>query len=428
MGKYDALFTNVILPKMFVVRQSFPSDHIGDISAAVQNEIISSGCLDQVKGRTVAVAVGSRGIKNLGIIVKVTVDQLQKSGASVFIVPAMGSQGGAVAENQSEMLAHLGIDEKSMGVPVKSTMDTVEIARTIDNEPVYFDAYAASADYTVSIVRIKPHTSFRGKYESGVVKMNVIGLGNQKGADACHHLGMHVMGQSLERFGQASIGASNLLFSVAAVENAYDETCIIKAIPRERVLEEEPSLLSLARERMPALPAENLDLLIVDEMGKNIAGTGVDSNIVQRFTSPHMQGRAIAKCISVLDLTRETDGAASGMGLVNFATRRFYQKIDFFRTYPNAITSRTPMAVRMPIIMENDYDAIRAGIVAAYGVDYANPRMIRIKNTMRLDRMLVSEALLPEIEANERAIVDYEPVPFAFDGDGNLLDMNSSAV
>ncbi len=420
MGKYDDLFRNAKIPVMYRVQQDFDPERIEDVVSATAAEIRAGGFPEAVRGRVVAVAVGSRGIANLCELTRTTVDTLRQAGAEVFIVPAMGSQGGAVAENQREMIAQLGITEESMGVPVRATMDTVVLGRTALGEPVYFDKLAARADYTVSIVRVKPHTSFRGKYESGIVKMNVIGLGNQKGADACHHLGMHVMGESLERFGPVSLEKSNLLFSLAVVENAYDEICVIRAVPQDRVLEREPFLLQTAFEKMPRLPLENLDVLLVDAMGKNISGTGVDSNIVQRFTSPHMPARNVAKCLVVLDLTKETTGVASGMGLVNIATQRFFEKIDFFKTYPNAITSRTPMAVRMPIIMPNDFDAIRAGLVAAWGVDYENPRMIRIANTMCLDSLLVSEALLPQARLLEKAHIDETPVRLRFDRDGNL--------
>ena len=350
-----------------------------------------------------------------------TVQVLKEQGANVFIVPAMGSQGGSVAENQVAMINHLGITEQAMGVPIRSTMETVVIGKTEMGEDVYFDKFAAQADYSVSVVRVKPHTSFRGTYESGIVKMNVIGLGNQRGADTCHHLGMHVMGDSLIRFGQVSLEHSNLLFSIAAVENAFDQTCVIKAVPREKVIDEEPKLLELAMSKLPSLPIEQLDVLIVDEIGKNISGTGMDANIVQRFTSPHMKSRLVAKCIVLLDLTEETCGAANGMGLAEVITKRFYEKIDFFRTYPNCITSRTPMAVRMPMVMDNDFDAIRTGIVSAYGVNYDKPRIIRIKNTMHMDEMLISEALLSEAK-QRNVFVDPQPVALRFNNDGNLID------
>ncbi len=423
MGKYDALLRNAKLPLMYRLRQEFDARHVEDVQSETIAEIRASGCLESVRGSTVAVAVGSRGIANLGELVRSTVDVLKEAGATVFIIPAMGSQAGAVAENQAEMLAHLGITEESMGVAVRATMETVVLGHTPQGEPVYFDKFAAEADHTVSVVRVKPHTSFRGKYESGIVKMNVIGIGNQFGADTCHHLGMHVMGESLERFAPISLGKSNLLFSLAVVENAYDKIRLIRAVPKDRVMEVEPVLLQTAFEKMPKLPIEKLDVLVVDEMGKNIAGTGVDSNIVQRFSSPHMPARMVSKCLVVLDLTEETAGVASGMGLVNIATQRFFKKIDFFRTYPNAITSRTPMAVRMPIIMPNDRDAIRAGLVAAWEVDYDNPRVTWIKNTMRLDHMFISEALLPEAKLLSGVEVDATPIRFKFDRSGNLLDL-----
>lgn len=424
MGRYDSIFKNVILPEMYYVKRAFPDDCIKDIKKEVVEITKKTVPLNEIFGKKIAVAVGSRGITNILILVKTTVDLLKEYGAEVFIVPAMGSQSGANAENQKTMLMHLGITEESVGAAICSTMETKIIGRTSNDEEVHFDAYAYEADYTVSIVRIKPHTSFRGKYESGIVKMNVIGLGNQKGADACHSLGMTEMGKSLERFGECSVPNSNLLYSLAVIENTYGKICVIDAILKKDVLVRDAELLEQARKYIPKFPVDNIDLLIVDEIGKNIAGTGMDSNIIQRYTSSAILSNKGPKRIAFLDLTNETFGAASGMGLADITTHRVFEKVDFYKTYPNAITSRTPMAVRMPLVMENDYDAIRAGLASCYNVDYDAPRVIRIRNTACMDKIWISKALLMEASTEKGIEISKYPKKWEFDHQGNLMDLS----
>ena len=422
MGIYDQILESVSLPKMYRIKQDFDREYICDISGAVRKEIYGFPEIAEVRGKEIALAVGSRGISNLPQIVKTTVDVLREQGAEVFIVPAMGSHGGAVAENQKKILAHLGISEETMGVEVRATMETVCIGYTPEGVPVYFDKNAAGADYTVSIARIKPHCSFRGKYESGMVKMSVIGLGKQKGADYCHMKGMANMGVNLEKIGRVHMEKSNLLFCLGLMENAYDDTCMIRAFGRGQIMTEEPALLERAKSYLPRIPFKNLDILIVDEIGKNITGTGMDCNIIQRFTSEHMPAQPFTKRLVVLDLTEESDGNASGLGLADIASRRAFDKMSFAKTYPNNLTARTTAGCKVPMIMENDFDAIRAGIKTAPDVDYSAVRAVRIKNTLRLDEMEISEALVDEAKSMEKISGEWEGFYWRFDGQGNLTE------
>ncbi len=420
-GLYDDILEPVKLPKMVRVEQTFERKTVGDLTEAVRTEVSSFPGIAKVQGKTVAVGVGSRGINHLQTIVKALVSSLKEAGASVFIVPSMGSHGGAIAENQTLILAHLGIDEEHVGAPVRSSMETTVIGHTEDGVPVHMDSIACTADYTVTVARIKPHSSFRGRYESGMVKMCVIGLGKQHGADYCHLRGMANMGMNLEKIGKVFRDKSNLLFSLGLIENSYDEPCWLKVVAKEDIMEQEPKLLDEAKALLPSIPFKDIDLLVVDELGKNITGTGMDCNVIQRFTSEHMVAKPFIKRLVVLDLTEESDGNASGFGLADISTRRAFEKMSFKKTYPNLLTARTVIGGRIPMIMENDWDALRAGIKTAPDVDYANLRIVRIKNTLTLYTMEISEALVPQAQAmGNITITTAVPYHWTFDEFDNL--------
>ena len=421
LGVYNELLKDVKLPKMYKVNQEFDRTCILNITEKVRKELLSFSKISLVRGKTVALAVGSRGIKHITEIVKTVVDTLQDCGAEVFIVPAMGSHGGAIAENQKKILEHLGITEDAIGIQIEATMDTDCIGYTPDGIPVYFDRNANQADYTISIARIKPHCSFRGIYESGMVKMSVIGLGKQKGADFCHRQGMANMGTNLEKIGRVHMEKSNLLCCLGLIENAYDDTCMLQVFAKNEIMEKEPDLLEVAKSYLPRIPFKNLDLLIVDEIGKDLTGTGMDCNIVQRFTSEHMPTKPFAKRLVVLDLTDKSDGNASGVGLADITTRRVFNKMSFENTYPNNLTARTTAGCKIPMIMENDYNAIRAGIKTAPNVDYNAMRIVRIKNTLRLDEMEISEALVKEAKEMPNITGDWTGYDWVFDKDYSLL-------
>jgi hypothetical protein len=419
-GYYDQFLGEIELPKVVGISVRYDNKHIEDISGVTEKELMGSGCLDQVAGKTVALAVGSRGIRNLPVMVSTVIRVLKECGAKVFIVPAMGSHGGADADGQIRLLEYLGISQQTMGVEIRSSMEPVVIGYTDENVPVYYDANAAAADYTISIARVKPHTTFRGNYESGMVKMNVIGLGKQKGADYCHIKGMANMGDNLLKIGRVSLEKSNLLLSLAVVENAYDQTYLIKAVPKQRILEEEPKLLELAKSLMPRIPFRDLDLLIVDEIGKNITGTGMDPNIIQRFSSEHMVADPFIKRLVVLDMTDETDGNAAGAGFADISTRKLFDKLEMEKTYPNSLTARTTIPSKLPIIMDNDETAIKAGIKTAPDVDYDNIRLLRIRNTLCMSRMEISEALVEEARALPNVEIVTDSRYYIFDENGDL--------
>lgn len=425
MDVLEQLIQDFKIPKMAKVRQHFPRPRIEkeDIPAVIREELQKDGTLNRIKkGDKVAITAGSRGIANIALILKEIVDNVKAVGAHPFIIPTMGSHGGATAEGQVEVLHSLGITEEYVGAPIRATMEVVELGTSENGLPIRFDKYAATeADATIVVGRIKPHTSFRGKYESGLAKMIVIGLGKQKGAEICHATGLEYMSARIEDITRGALEKSNIVFGVGLIENAFDETCKIVALPSKKIMEEEPILLEEARKNMPQIFIDKYDILIVDEIGKNISGTGMDTNVVGRYTSAAIQCEPRVQRIVILDLTAETHGNANGMGLGDICTRRLFEKIDFAKTYANPLTSRVVPSIKMPMVMNNDSQAIRAAIKTCFDVDYDKIKMVRIKNTLKVDEIYISEHLLDEAKAHPNIEILEEPKPMVFDENGNLF-------
>lgn len=425
MDVLEQLIQDFKIPKMAKVRQHFPRPRIEkeDIPAVIREELQKDGTLNRIKkGDKVAITAGSRGIANIALILKEIVDNVKAAGAHPFIIPTMGSHGGATAEGQVEVLHSLGITEEYVGAPIRATMEVVELGTSENGLPIRFDKYAATeADATIVVGRIKPHTSFRGKYESGLAKMIVIGLGKQKGAEICHATGLEYMSARIEDITRGALEKSNIVFGVGLIENAFDETCKIVALPSKKIMEEEPILLEEARKNMPQIFIDKYDILIVDEIGKNISGTGMDTNVVGRYTSAAIQCEPRVQRIVILDLTAETHGNANGMGLGDICTRRLFEKIDFAKTYANPLTSRVVPSIKMPMVMNNDSQAIRAAIKTCFDVDYDKIKMVRIKNTLKVDEIYISEHLLDEAKAHPNIEILEEPKPMVFDENGNLF-------
>ncbi|MDK2800996.1 MAG: hypothetical protein PWQ70_2615 [Clostridiales bacterium] len=425
MDVLEQLIQDFKIPKMAKVRQHFPRPRIEkeDIPAVIREELQKDGTLNRIKkGDKVAITAGSRGIANIALILKEIVDNVKAAGAHPFIIPTMGSHGGATAEGQVEVLHSLGITEEYVGAPIRATMEVVELGTSKNGLPIRFDKYAATeADATIVVGRIKPHTSFRGKYESGLAKMIVIGLGKQKGAEICHATGLEYMSARIEDITRGALEKSNIVFGVGLIENAFDETCKIVALPSKKIMEEEPILLEEARKNMPQIFIDKYDILIVDEIGKNISGTGMDTNVVGRYTSAAIQCEPRVQRIVILDLTAETHGNANGMGLGDICTRRLFEKIDFAKTYANPLTSRVVPSIKMPMVMNNDSQAIRAAIKTCFDVDYDKIKMVRIKNTLKVDEIYISEHLLDEAKAHPNIEILEEPKPMVFDENGNLF-------
>ncbi|MCL2056706.1 MAG: lactate racemase domain-containing protein [Oscillospiraceae bacterium] len=423
-GVVSGLIKDVPLPGMARVRQVFPRPKIeagsipGEIQAILEREEFSA----QIKpGMRIAITAGSRGIANIALITKAIADFCKGRGAYPFVFPAMGSHGGATAEGQSLILEHYGITEDYLGCPILSGMETVEIGRTKEGQPVLIDKYASEADGIIVAGRVKPHTCFRGTYESGIMKMLAIGLGKQQGADNCHHAGFGKMAHYVPLFGNAIIKHANILFALAIIENAYDETYRLEGIMPGDIADTEPALLKDAYAHMPKILIDECDLLIVDQIGKNFSGDGMDPNITGTFCTPYAEGGIKAQRVTVLGLTPETGGNAMGIGMAHATTRRVFNRMDFDVTYPNSITSKVLEMSRVPMVMKNDREAIQICLRSCSDIDHSNPRIVRIANSLHIDNIYISSALLEEAKAADGMEIISGPEPFPFDADGNLF-------
>jgi len=418
----DSLLRDVTLPRMIRVRQNFAVTTCPDVAAAVRAECRNPEIAVRIRsGARVAVAVGSRGIADLPILVRTVIEELRECGAIPFVVPAMGSHGGATAAGQQDQLAGLGVTEDSVGCPILSSMETVQLGVMAENGlPVLMDREAMGADGIVVINRVKPHTSFTGPIESGLVKMITIGLGKQKGADSCHSFGFGQMAHNIVAMAKIKLREAPFLFGLASIENAYDKVARVIAVPAEEIIAVEPQLLAEAKANMPRIQFSPLDVLIIDRMGKEFSGAGMDPNITGRAGTPFVTTTQRVACMAVLDLSEISHGNASGMGLADICTRRLFDKIDFEATYANHITSAVLPGARIPVIMETDRAAVQVAVRTCNCPDRSRLRLVRIKNTLHLETILISEAMLNEALGNPGISVLGPAEDWEFDERGNL--------
>lgn len=403
-------------------RVTFPRPTVADVEAEVRAELAGARAGFPAAGGRVAVAVGSRGIANLERIVRTAVAQLRAWGLEPFVVPAMGSHGGATAEGQAALLAGYGITAERVGCPVRSSMEVVELDRGGLPHGLFMDRFAFASDAVLLVNRIKPHTDFHGRYESGLVKMAVIGLGKEPQASAMHRFGVPGLSEGVPRAVERVLATGRIAGGLAIVENAYDETMAVEYVPAAGLLDREPALLELARANMPSLPVRAIDVLLVDRLGKNISGTGLDTNVIGRTRiagQPEPPAPRIGT-IAVFDLTDDSHGNATGAGLADVITRRFFDKIDVGVTYTNVFTSGFPERGKIPLVAPTDADAFLCAWRACGPVPADRLRVIRIKDTLHLSDVFVSAALVPELAARGDVELDTEPVEM-FDGDGRVV-------
>lgn len=409
----------VRLPEMVRVVQRWASPGRCDVAAEVRRCLQAPEIARRIpRGGRVAVAVGSRGIAEIDAIASAVVAALKHHGAVPFVVPAMGSHGGATAEGQTEVLAALGVTEARVGAPVVSAMDVVELGRLRDGSEICWDRNAHAAAAVVVIGRVKPHTLFRGPFESGLIKMSVIGLGKQRGAMSIHATGPDTLGARLAEAWEIVRQRAPIAFGVAVVEDAYDVPVEIAAVPADEIIEQEPALLARARGLMASLPARDIDVLIVQEIGKNISGDGMDPNITGRYLSRVTGGPAVRRVV-VLDLTEETHGNATGIGMADLVSQRVVDKIDLEPTYMNGITAAITEGSRLPMIMLSDRDAIWTAALTAHRPLVGEERIVYIRNTLALGEVAVSRALIPHLEPH--ATVASAPFALEFTRDGALV-------
>jgi len=411
----DSLLEDVKIPKFVKIRQNFSREHIPaeEIRQAVRAQLEQPQISEKIKpGMSVCLTCGSRGIDNIVAITRAVAEFCLDKGAKPFAIPAMGSHGGATAEGQLDVLHSFGITEESIGCPIRSSMETTLIGNTEEGQPVYIDHYAAAADAIILINRIKPHTSFRGTYESGLMKMMAIGLGKQRGAETCHAAGFPMMHHMVPLFGKAILKHAPVAFGLGILENAFDKTAQLHALTPEEIIEKEPVLLKEAAALMPSLGFDSCDVLVVDEIGKNISGCGMDPNISGVFATPGITGGINAQRRCILSLTPETHGNGYGMGAADAITKRLFDQLDLDMIYPNSITSTSLGFSKIPIIMKNDEAVIKLCIRTCNRIDKTAPRIIRIRNTLALSEFEISEALIPAMKENMEIIEGPYNLPF----------------
>lgn len=422
------LLKDVKIPRMFYVRQKFRAERIEpeNLSDELRSQLERQPFASQIKpGMRIGITAGSRQIANIVLITRTIVDFVKGKGGCPFILAAMGSHGGATREGQLKVLDNFGITEESMGCPIKSDMDVVKTGVNEAGMDVLIDKNAVEADGIIISCRIKPHTCFRGPYESGIMKMMTIGLGKQAGAAVCHEAGFRYMAEYIPMFGRAILKQVNILFAVAVLENACDETAKIVVLNHNEIEEKEPLYLKEAKAMLPQIHVRECDVLICDTIGKNFSGSGMDPNITGTFVTPYAQGGLKSQRVAVLDLSKESHHSGVGIGMAHATTRRFFDKMDFDLTYPNLITSTVIENARIPLVMKNDKEAIQVCIRTCTDIDRNRIRVVRISNSLKIENICLSEAYYNEVKNNSNLEIKSELMPMAFDEQGNLPDLGN---
>jgi len=411
-------------PKMYRIRQVFDVPKVEDIKETLDRELESIQAGSRIKkGARIAITAGSRGIADMDRILRYLVRILKENSAEPFLIPTMGSHGGGTAEGQAEILESLNITEESVGAPVVSSMDVVEIGTSRFGFPVLVDKHAAEADGIIVINRIKPHTEFEGPIESGLMKMMAIGMGKHKGCFQVHKQTVQYGYRDvIPEIGRVILEKLPILFGIGIVENIYDETARIRAIPSSGFMEEEEKLLFEAKRLMARLPFDKIDVLVVDEMGKNISGTGMDTNVIGRimFIGEKEPEHPEITRIVVLDLTEEAHGNAVGVGLADYTTQRLIDKTDQAVTAINCITAMSPEKGRLPIVLKTDKEAVEAALDTIGAIDPEKARLVHIKNTLEIGELDVSGAFLGEVEGRKDLKLMKGPGPLSFDSRGKI--------
>lgn len=403
--------------KFTKIRQQFTRESLADIEQTVHQQI--AGKLNIAPGANIAITVGSRGINNIARIARATVEAVKAKGGNPFIIPAMGSHGGATADGQREILASYNVTEEAMGCPIRSSMEVVKLEGNLEMS-VFMDKNAYESDGVILLNRIKPHTAYHGEFESGLVKMSVIGLGKERLASEIHTYGIYGLKTLLPQAGRVVLASGKIILGVGIVENAYDETAIIEALTPQEIITREPELLAIAKELMPSFPLNEIDVLIIDQIGKNISGSGMDPNVVGRMRihgEPDPDFPKV-KVIVVTDMTEPSHGNACGIGLADVTTRRFLNKIDWEATNMNAVTSGFYEHSMLPIVAETDQQAFEWGIRASHD-PHRPKRIVRIKDTLHVSEMYVSEAALSEVKDRVEIISEAGDL---FDEQGALIE------
>jgi len=413
------------LPQMALLAQAFDRRRLTDIPAEIKKQLAGLGLENKIKnGDTIAITGGSRGIADIDVITKTLVEELKLLGAQPFIFPAMGSHGGATDRGQAKVLEGLGITEAAMGCPIRSSMEVAYLGDASDGYPIYVDKYAGAADHIVVVNRVKAHTKFEGPIESGLMKMMAIGMGKHRGAEYYHSAAVKLTFQRIvENVGLEVIRRCPVLFGLGIVENAYHQTCLVKALLPRDILEGEKKLLAISKERMARLPFDQIDVLVIDEIGKDVSGTGMDTNVTGRNRDilGDFTAGPFVKRIFVRDLTDGTEGSAIGIGFADFTTTRLVAKMDRHKTYVNCLTAISPEKGAIPMYFDTDREALEACLNTIGDISGEEVRLVHIKNTQALENILISRAYESEIiQKPELKLLD-EWKEIRLNQDGNLV-------
>ncbi|MDR1731818.1 MAG: nickel-dependent lactate racemase [Synergistaceae bacterium] len=413
---------NIQIPRMMKIRQIYDKNKIDDIRAFVLKQM-EDNLRDHGRfaGKKICITAGSRGIPSLDVIIKAVADKLKEWGAEPFVIPAMGSHGGATAEGQKEMIATYNITEKSIGVPIRATMDVSRVGDLADGTPVYCDRIAFESDGIVVLNKVKPHTDFRGDHESGVAKMMAIGLANHKGASMFHMMGFPTFAKRIPQVCEVFLKKAPIAFGVGIVQNAYDDISEIEVMEKELILEKDRELLKIAKAKIAKFKMPHIDVLVIDEIGKNVSGNGHDPNITGRSNSPGFEDVIDIKKIFIRGLNEETHHNACGLAWADVTTRRCMESVDFGLTWINVVTSTMLNGGKSPMYMENDRDALLLCIRTCNGIDFNRAKVVRIKDTLSMEIIEVSESYRDELKDNPEVEILGEPREMQFDKDGFLL-------
>jgi len=404
-------------PTFFSVKQRFDVKSIENVAQAVRDEFAGFKSRPKIRpGQSVAVGVGSRGTHDLKILVETVVECLRAMQLDPYVIPAMGSHGGGTAEGQRQVLADLGITEEAVNAPIVSNMNVVSLGRVETGAEVFFAKDALAADHIVVINRVKPHTAFRADVESGLCKILAVGLGRQKGATNMHK---YDLGRTIVPAARLIMQKTSVLCGLAVTENAAGGTHTIKLAGPEEFAEVDREFLKIAWTLLPKVPIDDLDILLIDEMGKDVSGTGMDPNVIGLWKREGGARKPDYRIIIVLDLTTPSHGNANGIGLADLTTRRVIDQIDWDATYLNVFTSGIFRSALMPVPLQNDRAAVETALARVPVA--ANARMVRIVNTSKLDTFWASEAILPELETNSNISVDSQALELCFDENGRII-------
>lgn len=422
MGTVNEMLQDICIPRMVRARQRFDESCIEDVAGALREELSREAIAALIRpGMRIAITAGSRGVDNIALVIREIASFLKEKGAAPFVIPAMGSHGGATVPGQMEVLASFGIVEAYIGCPIHASMETVCIGALDDGRPIHIDKYAAEADGIIPVGRVKPHTAFRARYESGVMKMMAIGLGKQQGAEVCHKAGILHLAENVEQFAFGVLRHADILFGVGLVENAFDKTAVIRAMTREEIPEVEPVLLDMAKAKMARIMFDQVDVLVVDEIGKNISGEGMDPNIAGRWIVPNIKSGIDATRVAILDVTDESHGNTTGLSMADVCSKRAVEKMDPETTYPNSLTSTVTILSGIPMYFDNHRYTIQAAIKMLPGKTPEEITMIRIKNTLELGEIELSETLLPQAQEMSDLEILGEPRALVFNENGDLF-------